>query len=363
MPTNASLEERIRLSPNITKSPFYRFAEELTVRINQRFPLGAINRYDVWTALPEAVRVPYLDALEQYSNMTIAIARGKGNLTAFLHFIAEVRYGSCELIASYAEGYMRLHYPQTPSEVMYLEEHAILIVGRLPKSNPENPHTWGKDAIIYDFWAELYYLAKDFETVRSQVPHIPSVLKVMDAQTKHYKEFIPSERHYLSGNPRVAVGELSASYDILYKSWVSAEETNKRLATAPSISLFHQPFPAQLLEKYQLDDANSTSLEIGLRLAAAAGNATELAIFIKYVSNLNATDSKADSQQTAFHCAAIKGHLPCCQLLKKAGANNEIPDAAGKTAKQYLEAFLRERTTTQVQVSSAETQQGTTFSA
>lgn len=65
--------------------------------------------------------------------------------------------------------FMALHYiaenSEAKAEIFYLEggDHAFLVVGRLPNSDPTDPNTWGEDAYISDPWANKVFSAKHYK--------------------------------------------------------------------------------------------------------------------------------------------------------------------------------------------------------
>ncbi len=91
-----------------------------------------------------------------------------------------------------------------------------------------------------------------------------------------------------------------------------------------------------LQKKYNLPDVSQSSLEKGLRKAAANNNVSDLQKFIEVVKDINAQDDNPKVRRNALHWSAYKQHAHCYQLLIESGASTTIQDAHGKIATDYL---------------------------
>jgi len=340
------IEEYSQFDPEVLKSRYCPFATELYTVIVSRFPMGAVNRFDRGSQLPFSELKEQLDHLASYDTVAKEQVRrsGAGDL---IECMKDIRYASCEIMASYAQGYMLHKHPDIKTEVMYLNEHAMLVIGREAGSDPNNIMTWGNDTIICDYWAELLYLSQHFFAVRAQVPNVTFCLKVLDKTIGALKSVIESSQHYLEGNPTIYVSAASKKYDVMFTRWVAKDLPMQESLSSAPVSLMPPPaagamqapvvslfaaVPQWLLTKYKLDNDSQASLEQGLRRAASTGCAADLAIFIRYVRDVNAQDGNSASKKTALHWAALNGHEDCYQALIVAKARDNIEDAQGKMA-------------------------------
>lgn len=90
-----------------------------------------------------------------------------------------------------------------------------------------------------------------------------------------------------------------------------------------------------VLAKYKGDDGELPEPELALRRAAHENHLEDLQFLIQKVSDINAQDNNPNRRKTALHWAVIKGRKENVSALLAAGAKDDIPDAAGKTANNY----------------------------
>jgi len=107
-------------------------------------------------------------------------------------------------------------------------------------------------------------------------------------------------------------------------------------STTPATNRREESLAARLKNKYNLEDTSQSSLEKGLRNAAANNKVDDVKLFIELVIDIDAKDNNPQIRRTALHHAAIRGHREVCQLLLNANAKTNIPDAHGETADCYL---------------------------
>ncbi|MBS0358643.1 MAG: SAM-dependent methyltransferase [Proteobacteria bacterium] len=103
----------------------------------------------------------------------------------------------------------------------------------------------------------------------------------------------------------------------------------------------------RLLKKYQ-PPAETTlpTFEAALRRLTANGCEADVKFLIQSVSNIDAQDTNPESLKTALHWAVIKGYAGIAEFLMDMGARTDIPDARGKTAKEYADDSKVEGITT-----------------
>lgn len=107
-----------------------------------------------------------------------------------------------------------------------------------------------------------------------------------------------------------------------------------------SQALFSDAKIQRLVKKYKLPDTTQKSFEKGLRNAAANNFIEDVQVLLNIVQNTNAVDENPTSRRTALIHAARNGHQACYELLLEHGAQQDIRDADGYTAQQYLDLFL-----------------------
>jgi len=72
------------------------------------------------------------------------------------------KVGNCQAQASHALGYLITSLKITHAEIFRLQQdHAFLVIGREPNSDPSDYMTWGKNAVICDPWSNRYFPASD----------------------------------------------------------------------------------------------------------------------------------------------------------------------------------------------------------
>jgi hypothetical protein len=337
MRTRHDLSTYVKHDNQIETNKYFKYITELLDVIEKRFPKGAVNRFDVASTLLEDDLVTYLTTLQQFDAVTKKIV-GKTNIDELVNLMKSISYFNCEIVASYAQGYMLNKYPNISAEVVYVDQHCQLVLGRNQGSKPDDIRTWGNEALLLDFWAKNACLAKDFLTLQKKLPDVSYCLKVLDANTGLIKKVIKSTAHYLEGTPKVYTGQLSSNYDKMYCLWVEKDQALQNKISIPVISIsplvansiYTKPFPEEILKKYKLANADQTSLEQGLRRATFMNNLEDLKLFIAYVNDINAQDSNPKSQKTALHIAFEKGHQSCFDLLIESGARMNIRNAKEK---------------------------------
>lgn len=328
--------------PSVITNRYQPFLLELYALIQKRFSNGASNRWDNAECMDIPTRHKKLNELSEFDVLTSGLIQRKENGSQLIQFMHNITHGNCEMLCSYAQGTMLSRYPDVTAEVVYLDEHCMLILGRAKDSDPQNIETWGNEALIIDFWAELAYRSQNFHSVRAQANDVPYCLKAINPETGAIIRTLKSTQHYLTGTPHVYVCEKSVLYDHLFKQWVAHEHTHREglvMKSPSSTGLFaHQPPPAKLLAKYRLENGDASNLEKGLRRAAALKNTSDMRLFLTHVQNVNAQDQNPTSRKTALHWSAEKNDKEGYDLLVASGAKDDIPDALSRTPSQILVA-------------------------
>ena len=151
--------------------------------------------------------------------------------------------------------------------------------------------------------------------------------------------FIEKNALYYIGYPAMRHHKIE---DILFEaqSWLCAIFLTLKPCLTPTYPQFPRFFSdntlPSLIKKYELPDGSQPSLERALRVAATNNQLKDLKLLIPFVHNINASDSNPEVKKTALHWAKIKGHDACFRLLKSYGARDDILDAQGKMAEDYV---------------------------
>lgn len=70
----------------------------------------------------------------------------------------------CDQFVKVALSELSISAGDTPVEIVKLDHHVMLVIGRNPCSKPDDIDTWGKNAVIYDPWANRFYEANQFKS-------------------------------------------------------------------------------------------------------------------------------------------------------------------------------------------------------
>ncbi|MFA6303525.1 MAG: hypothetical protein WC627_10420 [Legionella sp.] len=206
---------------------------EIEKVLQERFPYGAFNRIDVvqnqeisdeerkaytatWSKIIDEISVPEKLSISKMADISQTLL-----------------LADCGLFTSYAIGYIKNKYPEVNIEFVSLDVHAMLVIGRDTSSEPDDIKTWGKEAILFDYWANKSYLASDFHEIQAKTPDIPFYAGMIDLST-YFTGLDVTDKHYLKGNP---VALPRRGFKILAE-WV--KEDQRRL-TLPQPSSLKSP--------------------------------------------------------------------------------------------------------------------------
>lgn len=87
-------------------------------------------------------------------------------------------YGNCQEQACVAAVRLKEKGVQNV-EVMGKPNHAFVVIGRDPNSDPSNPSTWGNKAVVCDPWYEEFYSAKDIANHQDNKGNNPDTFVVV----------------------------------------------------------------------------------------------------------------------------------------------------------------------------------------
>ena len=103
--------------------------------------------------------------------------------------LKEWGYGHCAEQAAAAYCFlsgMDLHGSSVDACGVKDGDHAVVVIGRLPGSDPEQMKTWGPDAVVCDPWADKAYPLSRLEEMQRPENDVKDILA-------------PQARHYLAG--------------------------------------------------------------------------------------------------------------------------------------------------------------------
>lgn len=216
-------------------SEFFQYVLEADDVIKQRFPYGAINQVDIAKGVSDEELKGHLvafGAYERISNKNISrLSKAeRKKITGELAAVTQpLLFGNCGMFTNYAIGYLKSKYAGISFECMFLDGHALLVIGRNPSSNPTECATWG-NALICDLWAGNTYKATNFYRLRETSPDIRFHQSVVD--DIHQSETTRlNPTHYLSGSPEIYVGPSAVAYDNMLTEWVAKDRAIR--ATPP----------------------------------------------------------------------------------------------------------------------------------
>jgi hypothetical protein len=239
----------------LKSSPYYSMVTDVDQIMNERFPMGSYNRIDN-NRISDPIKITTNDAVGAFFNELCDKGCG-GNVQKLAEITLDLSAGSCEFLTGYALGYLKEKYPKVSVECVYLgNTHALLAIGRIPSSSPSRVSTWGKNTILYDFWAGNCYLASDFLKMQKTTSDIPCYKFCSDEVTKKSTGQVTlSDKHYLAGNPEIIVGKDSQHQDSILVKWVA--EDQKRFKQKHSVSK-KTVIPAGILDRKSVISALSS---------------------------------------------------------------------------------------------------------
>jgi hypothetical protein len=217
-------------------NPYYSLIIEIDTLFQKRFPFGAINRIDIANELN-------LSNDELMKSLSALAAVGdelddshKRNIKTLADISQPILFGHCGFFTNYAIGYLKNKYPKVNIECMYVDSHAVLLLGRNPSSNTFDVNKFGKDAIVYDRFAWKCYLASKLPIIQNE-KDIPFYQNVSNRYTNENLSLLINQRHYLAGEPEVITGKSSLEYDKALMAWVQEDQKrwNVPALTAPKI--------------------------------------------------------------------------------------------------------------------------------
>ena len=197
----------------------------------------ANNMYDIYKqkALLRAVSDLRIAAAEKDRSLLFEIDDTIQRFKQNIAYCKKYSLGNCGEMAQMALDYVINHEPNVNAEVYQIAggDHALLVVGRLPSSHPNQPETWGSQAYICDPWSDAVYPAADYLTrtknfyctVTSSTDGIPVITNHTEDFDKTRHTFTPLEKMnttYIKKGSEEAVKNIVNIYSSIHRRILSA---------------------------------------------------------------------------------------------------------------------------------------------
>ncbi|MBA2657574.1 MAG: hypothetical protein H0U70_11445 [Tatlockia sp.] len=225
MQTEKDIKILLEMDKEILTNKHYPLIQEVDNLLSERFPYGLFNRVDTI----EKLEIP-AEELQGYFSAITAFQqeitnKSKRDINKLADISQPLLLVQCEMMTSYAIGYLQAKYPKIKIECLYLgESHTLLVLGRAANSNPLDIKTWGKEAVLCDYWARFCIMASNFESLQKTAKNIPFYNAVVDNYTNQFIRLVLHSKHHLAGKPEIEEGALSASYDKVLVKWVAEDQ-------------------------------------------------------------------------------------------------------------------------------------------
>lgn len=240
-------------SDNETRSnKYWHLISDVEQILQARFPFGAFNRIDVVKnqKISDEERKAYADIWSKFLD-EIKDPK-KLSISKMADISQTLLLADCGFFTSYAIGYLKNKYPEVNVEFVRLGVHAMLAIGREITSDPNDIKTWGKDAILFDYWANKSYLAAHFYQIQANAPDIPFYPGMIDLSA-YFTGLEDQNKHYLKGNPVASSGK---GFQILVE-WV--KEDQRRLALPQPVA---PTTPLSVIPQIDSDDIENVLTQL-----------------------------------------------------------------------------------------------------
>jgi len=265
-------------------------ATQALKEIKKRFPYGALNTQDATELMMQSPDGITLFAEQWRMVKELYIKYPILSLETFNQEYASLLGATCDYLSQFAMQFMLNKYPSVTVEMVYLDSHHLLVIGRKLDSNPEDISTWGPDTVIVDLWAQDIYKAEDFYQHRNKA----KIMRIIDVE----KQKIDESTSYLNGTPKI-------SFDITLAVL--------QLVNDPRLNVMLNHYKQYMFATY-----NSENIDVCLRNAASKGALEHTRLLINRLSaNINGVS--ASKPFTALDWASQNNHQKCAAFLKAAG--------------------------------------------
>lgn len=166
---------------------------------NKRFPLGGLNRKDVFDKLMTESRdklILQVKLRNQYRLSSTEKLLSNPETYSPIDFTNKLQGAYCGDLANYTAYVIAQKYPDITTEVAQCDGHEFVVINRKKESDPANITTWGDEAVVCDPWAGKMYAVEKFFAMQQQ-EDVPSY--AINNDLTHTL----CEKHYLSGKPMI----------------------------------------------------------------------------------------------------------------------------------------------------------------
>lgn len=160
----------------------------------KRFPLGALNRKDLFDASPEEFTQQLIILIELRTKYSL------GEVSLDSDLVNQLKGAFCDELAQLTRELIKkkVQNLDTCVEIARLDSHSFIVIGRKKESNPNDPATWGDEhAVILDPWSDEIYTLAEFKIKQKSNIAIPMYKFASPTLMK----ILPI--HYLSGTPSI----------------------------------------------------------------------------------------------------------------------------------------------------------------
>lgn len=160
--------------------------------VKQQFPYGGLNRESVVNNLSQQELINQLSIL---STLRSCYDNADTNQHIILQCLRALKGGYCGELATKTASYIREKDPNVNAELVSLDNHELVVIGRRKNSDPKDPRTWGDKAVLCDPWAEKMYPVTDLEKERrpeNNIRFFRDPVNRCNLSTEHYLKGTPS---------------------------------------------------------------------------------------------------------------------------------------------------------------------------
>jgi len=171
--------------------------------IKHTFPLGAINRKDVYDKNPEASQ-QQLFLINKMRHLIKKKNLEPEDIKLFEKYSSQLQGGACGEFVMHAIPVLQLRFPNLRIEGVNFTFHQSIVIGR-KRGNPNDVKTWvdkDNEGIFLDLWTDEYYPISKLAEQKKKPP-IPYYLFATGTNPNQLSLLILSKDHYLSGDPSI----------------------------------------------------------------------------------------------------------------------------------------------------------------
>lgn len=177
----------------------YEYAMYGLIWAQGRFPLGGVNRKDIFDSNPNAVQLEFIK-IAKLRNLCNKPNKEAADLMQIKNYVAELNGAPCGELCDLTRRAILAKYPNACVEIARFNYHQLIVIGR-HKGNPHDVTTWDNEkneCFFLDVWSKDIYLAADLSQ-KQLSPAIPFYRFGLNGRNMLCLEL--RNEHYLSGSP------------------------------------------------------------------------------------------------------------------------------------------------------------------